>query len=286
MASCAMFVEPVTDANRLEAAAYLARHEDTSQFLINNLRQHGPCLSAHPNSGNVKLVRRAGTIVAVFCLTRRGNLLLQSDEDCGALVLHACDAEEIPLKGFIGSWSSVAPVWRRFKEAHPGFTPVYESKEVLYARALREHDEALAHDPRVRLLEPADFDAWIFHSVRYLAEVGLPDDTSAEQKRDAFATLVQHRAAWGLFSGGMLLSRAALNSRGTTVGQTGAVFTLPEHRRQGLARSTMFHMLKDCRDLHGHHRNILFTGETDLPAQGLYESMRYERIGSFALILS
>ncbi len=32
-------------------------------------------------------------------------------------------------------------------------------------------------------------------------------------------------------------------------------------------------------------KNILFTGETDLPAQKLYESMGYKRIGPFAVIL-
>ena len=47
----------------------------------------------------------------------------------------------------------------------------------------------------------------------------------------------------------------------------------------------MSHLLKDCRDLHGHNKNILFTGEADIAAQKLYESLGYKRIGSFALIL-
>jgi predicted GNAT family acetyltransferase len=126
----------------------------------------------------------------------------------------------------------------------------------------------------------------LVHSALYLSEVGLPDDVTAEQRREGFATLVQNGSAWGLFAGGKLLSRVALNSQGPTVGQTGAVFTLPGYRRQGLARSTMRHMLSDCRDIHRHRRNILFTGEADLPAQRLYESLRYERMGSFAPILS
>lgn len=282
-----MLVEHITDANRSDAAAYLARHEDTSQFLLNNLAEHGSCLAAHPNSGNFKLVRRDDTtVVAVFCLTRRGNLLLQSDEECTDVVLQACATEEITLKGFIGSWSSVAPVWQRFKEAHPTYTPTFESKEILYSRALVDEDRDLTRDPRVRLLEPSDGEQWLVHSALYMSELGLPDDTSAEQKREAFVRAVQSRAAWGLFSGGTLLCRAALNSRGTAVGQTGAVFTLPEYRRRGLSKATMLHMLCDCRDIHRHRKNILFTGEADLPAQALYESIRYERIGSFALILS
>lgn len=47
----------------------------------------------------------------------------------------------------------------------------------------------------------------------------------------------------------------------------------------------MLRMLKDCRDDHRLRKSILFTGETDFPAQKIYESIGYHRIGLFALIL-
>ncbi len=34
------------------AFEYLNAHEDSAQFLINNLKAHGPRLTEHPNSGN------------------------------------------------------------------------------------------------------------------------------------------------------------------------------------------------------------------------------------------
>ena len=73
-----------------------------------------------------------------------------------------------------------------------------------------------------------------------------------------------------------MLSRAGLNSKGRTIGsQVGGGFALPQYRQQGLSKAIMFHILKDCRDRHGHTKNILFTGEENIPAQKLYESMGY-----------
>lgn len=74
-------VESVNKDTLLEVETYLTAHEETSQFLMNNLTEHGPSLTDHSNSGNFKLIRDNGKIVAVFCLTRRGNVIIQSDRD-------------------------------------------------------------------------------------------------------------------------------------------------------------------------------------------------------------
>ena len=278
-------VEAVAAANRAEAEAYLARHEDSAQFLINNLREQGPALTAHPHSGNFKAVRQDGRIVAMFCLSRQGNLIVQSDGDFSALILQACAMEPIALRGFIGEWNSVAPIYRRFKVANPGYRPSFESRDILFARPLRNDDAALVHDPRVRLLVEADFGQWLTLRRGYEAELGLPADMTDEQHREQFPDAIRTRRWWGLFEGATLRSQAALNSCGATIGQVGGVFTPPAHRQQHFARATMLHLLKDCRELHGHTRSILFTGGMNHSARRLYESIGYRRIGSFALIL-
>jgi predicted GNAT family acetyltransferase len=163
--------------------------------------------------------------------------------------------------------------------------PSYESRDILYSYRLRPDDPKLVHDERVRLVEEADFDQWLAFSAGYLTELGLPDDATTERQRETFLQSVRDRLEWGLFSGKTLMSRTGLNSKGTTVGQVGGVFTPKPYRQRGYAKATMFHMLKDCRDLHGHRKSVLFTGEEDIPAQRLYESMGYARIGAFLLIL-
>ncbi|MGH8254688.1 MAG: GNAT family N-acetyltransferase [Steroidobacteraceae bacterium] len=277
-------IEPLGPENVQEAQAYLAAHEDTAQFLINNLREHGFSMDQHPNSGNFKLIREGGAVGAVFCLTRRGNLLAQMSADHAREVLQACREESIPIKGFVGDWLSIAPIFGLFRSQRPDYVPGYDSKEILYAYDLRPDDLSLSHDARVRFLEKRDFPQWLDLEHAYLEECSLPDDLTREQAQQEFSTEIQRRTLWGLFGGAELISRAALNSKGEGVGQVGGVFTPMRHRRKGYARATMLHLMKDCRDVHGHRKSLLFTGEADVAAIGLYESLGYRAVGSFALI--
>lgn len=278
-------LESVNAQNLAEVEAFLLQHEECAQFLINNLRAHGPTLTEHHNSGNFKAIRKDGVIVAVFCLARRGNLIVQSTFSDPALILSACANEPIQLKGFIGDWNSVEPVYQLFKRHTPAYSPSYESKDILYSYPLSSSDVKIKHDSHVRFLNQSDFPQWLEFSNAYMSELGLPDELSADQKQQDFEAQAENKIWWGLFEGDKLLSRTALNSKGEKVGQVGGVFTPKHFRQKGFAKRVMFHMLKDCRDLHGHTKNILFTGETDIPAQKLYESMGYGRIGSFALVL-
>lgn len=277
-------VEPLGPDNAQEARAYLVAHEDTAQFLINNLREHGFSMSQHPNSGNFKLIREGGAVSAVFCLTRRGNLLAQMSADRAPEVLQACGEEPIPIKGFVGDWLSIAPIFGLFRSQCPDYVSGYESKEILYSYDLQGDDLSLRHDTRVRFLEERDFPQWLDLEHDYLEECSLPDDLTREQVHQQFLAGIQKGTLWGLFDGTELISRAALNSKGQDIGQVGGVFTPKRHRRKGYARATMLHLMKDCRDVHGHRKSLLFTGEVDVAAIGLYESLGYRSVGSFALI--
>src|SRR5262249_1797413 len=119
-------VEAFDDSNRAEAEAFLARHEDSAQFLINTLREQGSRLTSYPFSGNFKAIRADGRIVGVFYLTRVGNLVGQLQGDYSQLVLEACAAEGIPIKGFIGAWDGIAPIRARFQALHPEFAPGFD----------------------------------------------------------------------------------------------------------------------------------------------------------------
>lgn len=278
-------IEAVDAHNQLEVESYLAKHEDTAQFLIGNLKAHGPKQTAHHNSGNFKLIRHNSDVRAVFCLARRGSLIVQSDENFAEIIIQACQAEDVQLTGFIGEWASVEPIYQFFQSLRPDYKPSYESKEILYSYILRDNDPRLVHDPRVRLLEPADFEGWLQHRIAYMTELKVPDGLTTEQKKTDFDRQVREKSWWGMFDEKEILSMTSLNSKSEKVGQVGGVFTPVQHRQKGYSKATMFHLLKDCKNLHGHSKSILFTGETDFPAQKLYESMGYNRVGSFALIL-
>lgn len=278
-------LEAVGERNIAEVRGFLARHEESAQFLINNLREHGATLGEHKNSGNFKALRVGTEIVGAFCLARRGNLYVQTSSPLPEMVLDACANEPIQLKGFVGDCGSVEPVYRLFKERSPSFVASYESKEILYSKRLYAGDPGMMRDARVRLLSATDFPRWIELRRAFLLEVGLPNDGSDQEMRSDFEHGVASGCWWGLFEGEELCATTALNSTGEAIGQVGGVFTLKQFRQRGLAKALMIHMLRDCRDTHGHTKSILFTGETDYPAQKLYESIGYRRIGYFALVL-
>jgi len=278
-------IEIVTSSNLNETLAYLNAHEETSQFLINNLKLYGHSLTEHHNSGNYKILRGPKGVEGVFYLSRWGNLLAQTNADYSESILQSCGQESVPLKGFIGDWDSIEPIWHSHKKQNPSYRPSYESKEILYSLPLSVEASDLKHDSRVRFLEKRDFDQWNAFSNAYMEELNLPDDLDEDKKRKSFEEQIRNKNWWGLFIDEALISRAALNSNGEKIGQVGGVFTPKSQRKMGFGKATMLHILKDCRDVHQHKKSILFTGETDIPAQKLYESIGYKRIGSFALIL-
>ncbi len=270
-----------------QATTFLKRYEETSQFLINNLRDRGPVVTDDPYSGNFKVIKDNNRIVAVFYLARCGNIYAQAESaQFTALILEACKSEPFPIKGFIGAWTILSPIFEKFCSENPHFKPSYNSKEILYRLPLASNDSRFKQHTQVRLLGESDFDAWLPLRNVYVEELHLTGDSNIEQLKSRFERSTKNQTWWGFFDDEELISIAGLNSKSEEIGQVGGVFTPMEKRMRGYSKATMLHLLKDCRDLHGHTKSILFTGETDIPAQKLYESIGYERIGNFALILS
>src|ERR1700761_2302556 len=111
---------------------FLEAHLDTSLFLLSNLAIFGPRLTDHPNSGNYKLMEEAGRVVAVFCVTRRGNLLVQAAgrADLAESILESCEGETLEVCGVAGEWPTAAAIWELLR-ADPRFEPAVSSKDVL-----------------------------------------------------------------------------------------------------------------------------------------------------------
>jgi hypothetical protein len=278
-------IEPLNDIP--QAMAFLKRHEETSQFLINNLRDRGPRVTDDPYSGNFKVIKNGNQIVAVFYVARCGNVYAQAESDQYTdLILDGCKTEPFLIKGFLGAWSILNPIYEKFLSENPQFKPSYKSKEILYRLPLSSNDSRLKRHPEVRLLTKADFEDWLPLRNAYMEELHLTGDSNAEQVKSRFERSTQNKTWWGFFRNKTLISIAGLNSKSEQIGQVGGVFTPKEERMRGYSKATMLHLLRDCCELHGHTKSILFTGETDVQAQRLYELIGYERIGHFALILS
>lgn len=280
----AVHVAPMGEGHRDAALAFLRDRRETSLFLLGNLAELGPSLSDHLNSGNFKVVLEDGRVAAVFVLARRGNLIVQSDRPAAhaAPILDACREEPLALTGLIGDWDAIAPLHAALQARPAGFTTTFQSREILYRRAVDPTPPA-AH-PAVRPLKAHDFDAWVALHTAFLADEGIPIQGTLAERRAAFAAHTAKGLWWGYFADDRLVSMVTLNACVEGVGQLGGVFTPPEHRRRGYSRATLERLFADAAGPLALHTLVLFTGETNHAAQHMYESLGFERIGHYGLI--
>ena len=280
-------IDQVDASTQDEMVRFLKHHEDRTLFLLNNFENHGYRLTRAFNSGNFHLIRYFGNIVGAFCLCRRGNLLIQSEENNDTLmdlVLDACLRESIPLTGLLGDWDFCHPFWEHLKKRKVIRHETLISKEVLYSL-----DISRCHyptEPTVRLLTTDDFSQW--HPLRndYLQEMKLPEDLSEKDLYRDFLSKVEQKITWGLFRDRELRSLAEFNAKTTDLAQVGGVYTIPSLRGQGLAKTLMRQLVTDAKNLHRIRKLIIFTDQDNKPARSVYESLGANHIGYYALLFA
>jgi ribosomal protein S18 acetylase RimI-like enzyme len=294
-------IRHVTDSDLERVRAFLESHVDTSLFLLSTLAALGPRLGHHINSGNYRLIEEGGEVAAVFCLTRRGNLLIQAGgrTDLAEQVFEACEDEAIDVRGVVGEWPTAEAMWGLLR-ADPRFEPTHNLKDVLYRIILtgqaREAGARVngtaavpAIDPArvtVRALHADDFVQWERLNTAYFAELQLPVQATLEQRRTDFIVRIRSGLWWGAFDErNELTSIAALNATYGSLGQVGGVYTRPQDRKKGSAKAVLRVLIEDSRKRLGFEKLILFTGEDNRGARRLYESMGFQAAGAFGLLL-
>jgi RimJ/RimL family protein N-acetyltransferase len=278
-------IRPVEHADRERVRAFLRENEETSLFLASNLAAYGLRLSEHLNSGNFKLIEGEGGVRAVFCLTRRGNLLAESagHAEYADAILMSCDDEAVPVSAVVGEWKLGSALWRRLLDTGR-LKALHCSKERLYRLALDPQPTEEEISPHVRRLQPGDFEPWRRLNEAYFAELGFPLQGTMKQRQTAFRGKAEAGHWWGYFDGDELQAIAGLNACHDATGQIGGVYTVEARRRQGLARTLMRALVADSSRVHGLSKLILFTSPASPGAPQLYESLGFEHIGDFALL--
>jgi predicted GNAT family acetyltransferase len=283
-------IRNVETADLERVRRFLEAHVETSLFLLSNLAIFGPRLTDQGNSGTYRLVEEAGQVAAVFCLTRRGNLLVQAAgrADLAESILESCEAETIEVCGVAGEWPTAESLWALL-QADPRFEPKVGSKDVLYrlplAAAAGVTRTNVPPDVVVRALDASDFLQWERLNTAYCAELNLPLPVVDDAHEAEFVRRTRARWWWGAFAGRQLAAIVGLNAAYGTVGQVGGVYARPADRKRGLARAAMELLIDESREHHRFAKLILFTGEENQSARGLYESLGFELSGAFGLLL-
>jgi predicted GNAT family acetyltransferase len=277
-------IADVDDANLRAAKAFLELYPETSLLLLSNIRAFGTRLGESLYSGNLKALCEGDELRGVFCLTRGGSLLAQTGGDAKLVpaILRACREEMIPIRGVLGEWTVTKALWDSLCLA--GLTPTFESKEIMYRVNLREPlPEPRATAAAVRRLNPADHSQWEQLTGDFVREVGLPLQGTEDQRKSAFVRSAVLGHWWGAFEGERLVSLVGITALHDTIAQIGGVFTLPDHRRCGLSATVMIMLMHDAHDHHRLDRLFLFTGEDNVAARRMYESLGFESFGHFGL---
>lgn len=278
-------VELLKESNLADAVSFLMDNENFSLFLLGNLEAHGYALGSSPNSGNFKLLRVKGKVLAVFCLTRRGNLVVScslNEDWVFEKIIKACKEEQLSIRGLLGEWDFCRKLWDLFQQKGVIRKSSFVSKEILYVRNLSLHSPF--DHPNVRLLNSGDYDNWKLNRIADLEEEGIPNDLSETQMQSQFLEKVKEKIAWGYFKNGRLVSMAEFNAKAKDLAQVGGVYTTPDYRRQGCAQAVMQILIKDAWNLHNIRKLIIFTGETNTNARKLYESLSVHPVGHYALM--
>jgi ribosomal protein S18 acetylase RimI-like enzyme len=280
-------IRHVTDSDLQRVRAFLESHVDTSLFLLSTLAALGPRLGHHLNSGNFRLIEEEGQIVTVCCLTRRGNLLVQAGgrTDLAEQVFEACETETIEVRGVVGEWPMAEALWKLLR-ADPRFETTHNLKDILYRLMLNRKPGRRVESANVRALDAGDFVQWERLNSAYFAELSLPLQATLEQRRTDFTVRIRSGLWWGAFDDcHELVSIAALNATYGSLGQVGGVYTRPADRRKGLSRAVMQLLIEDCAKRLHFEKLVLFTGEDNMPARKLYESLEFEPAGAFGVLL-
>lgn len=277
-------IENVQLTSKNEMLSYLKKHEERSLFLLGNCEAHGFKLNEAPHSGNYKLIRDATGVVGVFCLTKRGNLIIQSDvhEAIYDQLLDACKKEPIALSGLIGDWAFTSGFWNYLKDKKAIQKESYSSKEILYSIDLQIEMSQPVEE--ARLLTQNDYPQWKALRLAYIKELGYPGDLPEVEMQAQYARKTVQKISWGIFCDGQLVSVADFNAKAGDLAQVGGVYTVPAYRGKGMAKALFQKLLYDAKEKHHLKKLIIFTGEKNTAARHLYESLPAKNIGHYGIL--
>ncbi|MCB9024775.1 MAG: GNAT family N-acetyltransferase [Bdellovibrionaceae bacterium] len=287
-------VEIVDEKNLKNCIDFLEARKETCLFLLGNMKDYGFRKGEHLSSGNYRVLKRHDKIVCVFSMTRRSNLIIQSDalDDYSPEIAEAVKEDNIEIKGIIGPWKDTW-LFKSYLETSSGkFKTNFVSKEKMYSlplvssKSLVSSNSKIELEPNqdIRFLTLADYEQWDPLNREYLAEEGLVSPGGSEQRKSHFKERVDAKYWWGVFHGKELVSIGAYNTRYKNIGQIGGVYTPPEERRKGYSKLCIKKLIKDSVDIHKLDTLILFTGEKNYAAQSLYEVLGFKQMGYFGLI--
>ena len=264
----------------------LAAHADSSLFLRRNLAVTGLVDGGERYHGTWAGAFEEDRLVAVAQHTRFTTVLLQAQVHVAAVTRAAVRASGRPVGGFVGPWAQA--VVARTALGFDGARMRMESHEGLYALSL---DALVVPGPlargewRCRRARADELDLLVAWRVGYNVETNAQSDGPAlrASSREEIESGLAEGGGWVLEVDGTPVAYQQFNAMLPDVVQVGGVWTPPALRGRGYARGVVAGALLAAR-AEGVGRGVLFTGETNIPAQRAYAALGFARVGDWALM--
>ena len=267
--------------------AFLASYADTSMFLRANARSAGLVDQGEPLQATYVAVIEAGAIVGVAAHCWNGMVLVQAPTHAPDVARAAVRHSGRAITGFSGPWSQV--VAARAALGLAAASAMKDSRDELYALELDRlmvPPQLASRAVRCRHPRPEDLELLIEWRTRFSIEaLGVADGPDLRRASRADVQLQHERAAgWVLFDHGNPVAYSVFNAMLPDIVQIGGVWTPPELRGQGYARSIVAGSLVAA-GKQGVRRAVLFADPSNAAARAAYLSIGFEIVGDYGLVL-
>jgi RimJ/RimL family protein N-acetyltransferase len=277
----------LVEADRPALEAFLRSHEDTSLFLLSNLRAAGlvdrgeRCHATYAGAFG-----QDGALEAVAAHAWNRSVLLQAPRRLDDVVRAAVSASGRDVGGFVGPWPQCVGARRALGlDREPAQYGCEEDRFSLDLASLVR--PASLAEGRVRCRRAVARDLPLLAEWRAeMAIESLNARDSPEMRasyRESALRQAQDDALYVLEDArGAPLSTCAWNGWAPPAAQVGGVYTPPERRGRGHAREVVAGALDDAAR-RGISRAVLFTGSP--AARRAYEAIGFRRDGGYGILL-
>jgi len=268
---------------------FLARHADTSMFLRSNARSAGLTDRGQPMQGTYVAVQDGERIRGVAAHCWNGMVLVQAPDpaDAAAVAREAVRHSRRTVTGFSGPWSQVVAA----REALGlGAAPTTkDSRDELYVLDLTRlvvPPELASGKLRCRHPTESELELLVDWRVRFAVEaLGATDGPDLRQASTDDVRLQHDRGTdWLLLAGAAPVSYSVFNAMLPDIVQIGGVWTAPEFRGRGYARSVVAGSLLSARK-QGMERAVLFADPANEAARRAYLFLGFRVTGDYGLVL-
>lgn len=269
-------MRPAKEGDLRRVRDFLKQHIATSMFPLSNLDRYGT--GGHPRSLSFWIDETDGKFSGVLSMTEVGMIFPQIRVDQAASALDAIKGRT--AIGIIGEAKQVSALLD--KMLGPIATTMNEV-EPHFALSLNELRPPVVEGYSLVPLSNVDFDHMLKWRTAYEVEALNSDPKVARYTaRKNMEDYIKHDTHRVLLVDGVPVCTTGFNAQAENCVQVGGVYTPPELRNRGFARSAVARHLQEAKDK-GVKEAILFSSSA--AAAVAYRAIGFKEIGEFSLTL-